>query len=535
MRGWTGPGNRQGADLSDSTETMRANPPRGAHVCWMDYPSLQELFRRTGIALLVLAALALALYLMVVTRLIDLGGLGRSNLVPWYSTWDPRVSIWTVAAVLVGAYWVRSLPRLLRRTGSAGFLLRLAGLALVFWGGVALSDGAKVGESREGLVPANGITYPFWRTAHEYIGDVPKVDEYGVRGLMAAWPTDEVQNRLAWHSRTHPPGSVILLWGVRQLFGGGPLPAALAVMLLGSLSLVAAWGFARLFLPEMSARLVALFFSLAPNTVLFFATSMETVFTLLGLSALALMTASYLTEERGRGTVLAVLGGAVLAAGTFFTWSMLLVVVMVAALEGIALFRRGGRSWGRTLERTAVQVIGFAAVTGVLVAMGYNPMASLSRALAADEMMMGTGTESVLRVLSIGVANLTAWSIGLGLASIAMLGSLVAGRRAALREGTVVARFTLPTPMLAASFVLAFAAFSTLYTLEVERIWIMLNVPVLVGLFATLEREMRAREARDESGRKIHAPFTRTAFVQLWAGLLIAQTILIEVLTETRW
>ena len=501
----------------------------------MDYPSLQELFRRTGIALLVLTALALALYLMVVTRVVDLGGLGRSNLVPWYSSWDPRISLWTVAAVLVGGFWIRVLPRLLRRTGSAAFLMRLAALSLAFWATVALSDGAKVGESREGLVPANGLTYPFWRTAHEYIGDVPKVDELGVRGLMAAWPSDDVQNRLAWHSRTHPPGPVILLWGVKRWFGAGPLPAALAVLVLGSLSLVAAYGFSRLFLPEMSARLVTVFFALAPNTVLFFATSLVTVFALFGLSALALLTASYLNEERLRGGLLAGAGGVVLALGTFFTWSMLLAVVTVAALEGVALIRRRGRGWHRTLERTIAQLGGFAVVTTALVLMGYNPIASLSRALAADQQMMGTGTESLLRIFSIGVANLTAWSIGLGLASLAMLGSLIAGRRSALREGTVVARFTLPTPMLAAILVLAFGAFSTLYTLEVERIWIMVNVPVLVGLFATLEREMRAREARAESGRKIHAPFTRSAFVQLWAGLLIVQTLLIEILTETRW
>ena len=434
-----------------------------------------------------------------------------------------------------GAAILRYLPRLLRRTSSGGFLLRMGGLALVFWAMVAMSDGAKVGESREGLVPANGITYPFWRTAHEYIGDVPKVDTYGAQGLLQAWPSDGVQNGLAWHSRTHPPGAVLLLWGVREVFGPGPLPAALAALALGALSLVAAWGFARLFLPEMSARLVVLFFALAPNTGLFYATSMETVFTLLGLTALALMTASLMTEERIRGSALAILGGAALAVGTLFTWSMLLVVVTVAALEGVALVRRGWQNWQRTATRVGLQLAGFMVIALTLIALGYDPVASLRRALAADEMMMGTGTESPLRIVMIGIANLTAWSIGLGLASVAMLGGLIAGRRSALHEGTVVARFTLPTPMLAAILVLLFGAFSTLYTLEVERIWILLNVPVLVGLFATLEREMRAREARAESGRQIHAPFTRSIFVQLWAALLMIQTLLIEVLAETRW
>jgi hypothetical protein len=74
---------------------------------------------------------------------------------------------------------------------------------------------------------------------------------------------------------------------------------------------------------------------------------------------------------------------------------------------------------------------------------------------------------------------------------------------------------------LAGAATLVLAAFSTLFTAEVERIWLFL-APLLV-----LPAAQRLHEWRRETGSD--APFFAAA------GLLGAQTLAFEVVLNTRW
>ncbi len=515
----------------------------------MALPSLRELLRRTGIALLVALAGGSLLYVGLVTRLYRLGGLSRGDWVPWYTQADPRGSLWTLVGVGVVVAAVAAAPGVVRARSNTRALLRLLPLALLVWVGVALSDGAKTGERRSGLVPANGISYPFERTAHEYIGDVPKVDRYGVRGLLRAWPTAEVQNTLAWHSRTHPPGAVLLLAAIDPIGWGGATASGLAVLLLGALGLLPALAFARLHLGEVAARWATLLFALAPNTVLFFATSMETVFTALAVTALWAMSAAIRVRSVGASIAANAAAGAALALSTFFTYASILVVLTVAAFEGVRLARSGAArattpEWSGTIGRLALQLAGFVAFVLALKALGWDAIASVRVALAADAQVMGTGGGFV-EWLAVGGANLLAWGIGLGLATLAIGGWVLdpdrkgEASRAAERIPDATSASTaerVPDAALAAAVVPLVAAFSTLFTLEVERIWIVLNLPALVGILALVEAARSRGPSQLEAERGGSSEVrSRDALLRGWVALLLVQTLLIEILGETRW
>ena len=487
----------------------------------MSIPAPRELLRRTGITLLGVLALALPLYVAVVTRTVRLGGLGRGDLVPWYSQWDPRLSAWTLlaagAALAVGIL----APRVLAARSPARFALATVGLVTCTWAAIALSDGGKVGEARSGPVDTDGLSYPFERTAHEYIGDVPKVDAFGVRGLLEAWPTEAVQNTLAWHSRTHPPGAVLLLAAIADVGGSGALPAAVSVLLLGGLAVLVAWRWARLHLAPADARLAALLFAFAPGTTLFFATSMETVFTLLQLTALLAMSISLRSRLDAAGVARALTAGAALALATFFTYASLLVVIWTAAFEGVRLVRgRDPRGPAGTAAILATQVVGFALGIAALRVAGWDALASVRAAMAADAMVMPSGG-GLAEWAATGTANLLAWGVGAGLATLAMAGSLLRNR-------------TGPRPDLAAGLALTLgvAAFSTLFTLEVERIWVPLTLPLVVTIVAAAgsgSAPARGDGAGDPSGS------IPAALATAWLGLLVLQSVATEILAETRW
>jgi hypothetical protein len=450
--------------------------------------------RRAAAWALGLIATGAFLYVAIVLRWVDLGALTGSHLAPWYAEWDPRIGASTAVGLAAAALWLGAIDYVAATRSSGTFLVRALPLALLLWAGVALMDGAKAGESRAGLVETNGLTYPLARTGYEYIGDVPKVEAMGPVAFLRTYHTDEIQQRLAWHSKTHPPGPVLLMWGTARAFGKGRASATAVLLLFGGIAVWAAYGLGRTVLPRDDARAAALLFACTPGVVLFFATSMEAVFTALMLAAAWPLTKSV----RDRRLDAALLGGVLLGVATLFTYASVLVAVWTALLWGVTLRRTpdDGRLWSLPI----VQILGFALPLLGLAALGYDAVASLAAALGADAQAVGTGTESFLRWAGLGVANVAAWAISFGVASLA-----------------VPDREIERTPaLLAFAGVLLFAAFSTLFTLEVERIWLPLHALGLTALLGATPRRRRPPLA-------------------LWAGLLLAQTLLVELLAETRW
>ena len=80
---------------------------------------------------------------------------------------------------------------------------------------------------------------------------------------------------MANHSRTHPPGPVLFLWGVSRLFGPGLVPAWLATVLFASLTTIPVFFLARDLYGEPAARRALALFLLVPSVILFTTTSMD--------------------------------------------------------------------------------------------------------------------------------------------------------------------------------------------------------------------------------------------------------------------
>jgi len=470
--------------MSESTPTPAADPQHRGYL------------RRVLLIGLALAAIGAALYTVVTQQWVELGALSRQHLAPWFSKLDVRLSLWTPVALAVGAGWIWAVPRLLKVRIDGRFAIAAAGLAMVLWSGVALSDGAKMGERREGAVPANGLTMPFHRTAMEYIGDVPDVTITGPVEFLRSYHTPETQSRLSLHSRTHPPGPILLLWGVERLLGPGPGTAAVVVLLFGALSLMLLFGLGRSILGPLDARLLILLMACTPGIVLFYATSMEPVFAALMLGAAWPLHVSVRRLRLGP----ALLGGFLLGISTLFTYASVLIAVWVAALVGVRFLRAPADP--RILAVVGGQLAGFAVPILAIMAVGFDPGAAVGAALAADAKMMGTGLEGPIRWAGIGLANGAAWAISLGVASLAVLPHP--------REWEWSPEWT------AAVAVLLFGCFSSLFTLEVERIWLPLHGLVLIAVLKGTSMASRPP-------------------IQSWIALLVTQTILFEILAETFW
>jgi hypothetical protein len=136
--------------------------------------------------------------------------------------------------------------------------------------------------------------------------------------------------------------------------------------------------------------------------------------------------------------------------------------------------------------------------------------------MAHDAEMVGTGYESLGRYLNLSVANLAAFLIGVGIPlTTAWLRETLAVVRRRLSGGPADAF------VAAYSVSLVLIAFSTLFTLEVERIWLFM-VPFVAVATA------RHVVALMEGGA--------STFPFYWTAVLTAvQLVGFEALLQTAW
>lgn len=119
------------------------------------------------------------------------------------------------------------------------------------------------------------LVHPFTRTDLEYYGVVNEVKSASsfLKDFVLMLPSFK-----SMHVATHPPGPVLFLWAVSKLFGDGVLIASLSVIVFGSLSVIPVYLLSRdLYGKEVGFYTIALY-TLAPNIIMFTATSMDTVF-----------------------------------------------------------------------------------------------------------------------------------------------------------------------------------------------------------------------------------------------------------------
>jgi len=433
--------------------------------------------------------------------------------VPLYSEIElpGRVNLGLPAAiaVLVGFWrWFASVawnPRRLRRGFVPVAMAWYVGLACL----VAMIDG---GPSR------------LWRPyknlhATDYIGAVGRVES--VRGFLA--DHNALQPTLPLHCRTHPPGGILFLWAVDRLVWPGAPAAALATILAAALAVPAVHGLAREVGSRRTARLATVLFILAPDVLLFTATSMEAVF------MVPMVWTFYwlFRARRQRPVVLGAAGGLAASAAALMTFSVAWLAIWAVVLAALtAMVDR------RRLRNTVVALTSAAAVSLAFYVLlwawsGYNLLAVFATAIGQHaEIMEGGNQATVGQYLHLVVANPVAFFTGTGV----VLAVLWAGRTWKDVRGsfprTLAGRQWHPAgALLNLSFLgaLVIVVFAPLYTLEVERIWIFL-VP-LVAIAATRELESEPVAHDDTPG-----PAVRMTFL-----LLAGQAVLMEALLDTLW
>ena len=471
-------------------------------------------------------------YIMRETGL-DLGAVGYNNhVVPLYAQPSFDLSLWILPALVVCAGFLYLCHRYLLSDVSDS---RLIGIAIVCFIAINISvaqiDGYREigpeGEKKQILT----LLEPYTRTSLEYYGDVPRVDELGIRRFLKDYSKPEVFDTLSGHTRTHPPGGVLFLWHVSGLFGYNLISASLITIIFTALTVIPIYRLAEMLYGQKVARYALLIFLITPNFVMFTGTSMDGPFSVFPILSIYLF---YMSREREtipdqrwyEFRPYSLLTGLSLALGMFMTYSTVVVGVFLCVIA--LLERQRFVQYLKVLLFAGAGFIGFYLVLFVLT--GFRPIEALWAAIKKDEMGMGTGYESVGRYFHLSFANLFAFLIGVGFPiTTVWLRQLVStirdwrqdtltsdGKTDKPRRTWIFRQEHADTFVIGFLITLLFFTFSTLFTMEVERIWIFM-VPFFV---IPVAKHLTARPISDF----------------YWVmGILVAQLIIGEVLLYTYW
>jgi hypothetical protein len=387
---------------------------------------------------------------------------------PMLGNWDAQVDPLTVVTIACFAAAVALVPRLLSPTlPPAAFATAALGLTLVLRLALAAGGGGTDEWSRV-FDPAGSF-----EAKNEYLPALGALD-FGAGFFVDRFA--ELVPSLPVHVAGHPPGLILTLHVLGIDSPGGMAALCIGV---GALSGPLSYLLGRQLLDERRARVAALLLALAPGALLFGATSADAVFLTLGLLA------AWPLASRSPKTQAA--GALVLAAASFFAWSLLAVGAWAVI---VAVRRDGLRAAAVLAAACAVAVVAFYAV--LYAATGFDPVGTIR------------ATEEVYRA---GIASMRPywyWLFGSPVAFLLVLGlpiSYYALRGLATAEPLAVA-------ILA---VIAVAAVLGLTKAETERIWLFLAPFVCLAAAA------------------------QTDGTRLLFATLAAQAILYELLFDTVW
>ncbi len=471
-------------------------------------------------------------YIMRETGL-DLGAVGYNNhVVPLYAQPSFDLSLWILPALIVCAGFLYLSHRYLLSDGSDS---RFIGVAIVCFIAINISvaqiDGYREIGAEDEKERILTLLEPYTRTSLEYYGDVPRVDELGIRRFLRDYSKPEVFDTLSGHTRTHPPGGVLFLWHVSGLFGYNLISASLISIIFTALTVIPIYRLAEMLYGRKVARYALLIFLITPNFVMFTGTSMDGPFSVFPILSVYLF---YIAREREtipdqkwhEFRPYSLLTGLSLALGMFMTYATVVIGVFLCVIA--LLERHRFVQYLKVLLFAGSGFIGFYLLLFVLT--GFRPIEALWAAIKKDETGMGTGYESVGRYFHLSFANLFAFLIGVGFPiTTVWLRQLVSTIRDWRQDTRISEEKTHEprTPWIsrhehADTFVIGFLitllffTFSTLFTMEVERIWIFM-VPFFV---IPVAKHLTARPISDF----------------YWViGILVAQLIIGEVLLYTYW
>ena len=420
--------------------------------------------------------------------------------IPLYMQWrEPHLKTGALIAAIVLAAFIGWFAK---RGWGLGRPSRFVAACLLWQGAIVVS-----------VATSPGGMHRLWRpyellTKTDYIGAVDRVGD--PRAFLHDYP--QLMSDLPMHCQTHPPGGVVFLWLVSQLFGPGAKPAALATIATSLLALPAVYALARGTLPARSARFATALWMLAPSIVLFSATCLDAVFMVPLVASLAAAWHAREAHPWRRGA----LAGLLFSLGALLTFSAsfvalwgLLVVSLTALIERDKL--------ATTLQALAAVLLAVALFHAALYAWaGYDPWTVFQAAVAAHGRIMSGGNHASFRQhVLLASGNLAAFLAAAGISASVLWMRNVASRTR-WRERDRAAQ------VFDGSFVAALAIIvaAPLYTLEVEHIWLFMVPLASIGAARAL--------SEDEASRPDN--------VALGALTMAAvQTLLMETLLSSVW
>lgn len=465
---------------------------------------------------------------------LDLGALNYSrHFIPLYAVPQLDLSWWIFPALLIciGFLYLCYKYLLLNSISPR----RLIGIAVVCFLAINISvaqiDGFREIGTEDEPKRILALLEPYTRPSLEYYADVPRIDELGLRTFLRDFSKPELFETLSGHTRTHPPGGVVFLWIVSKIFGYNLVSASLVSVLFTAIVVLPFYKLAVRLYDEKVALYALLLFLITPNFVMFTTTSMDGPFSVFPILSLYLF---YEARERetspdvalGTFRPYSLLTGISLALGMFMTYSTVVIGVFLCIIA--LLERKRFVQYLKVLVFAAIGFIGFYLLLFILT--GFQPIDALWAAIKKDEAGMGTGFESIDRYFHLSFANLFAFLIGVGIPiTVVWLRQLVSTfkewkQNSALSELEDNQPRTpwIFNPEKSDTFVIGFLitllyfTFSTLFTMEVERIWIFM-VPFFV---IPVAKYLTARPRSD----------------LYWVGgMLVVQLIISEVLLYTYW
>jgi 4-amino-4-deoxy-L-arabinose transferase-like glycosyltransferase len=290
---------------------------------------------------------------------------------PVYGRFSPHAPVAVVAPVAIavlGALWAR------RGTSSRAVVAGSIAFLLVFGAALAAADGG-----------ASAITAPLSRVSPpDYQQDVPRAAALGIRAFVSQYPR-LIPTFTSIHTKTHPPGPVVLLAWLQGLFPRQLMPRALVLALLSALVVVPTWMMTRELAGARAAGFAAVLIAAAPGVVLFTFTSLDAVFATILATASALFVRSIRRAGQDRS---AFVGGLVAGFALFFTYAVAFVGLFAAIFAFVSLPpKRAGRF---------LLVAGVGALAAILIlriAFGFDVVAVYR---ASHEALSGSSNRSQL-------------------------------------------------------------------------------------------------------------------------------------------
>ncbi len=465
-----------------------------------DDPRLGPYWRALGACLIVLA-IYIAAILALGTETAK-----RSTAPPWYA-WvrypptrtRPQAIFLVFPAIVYGGWMLLVRRMVVRKIADAIVLPAAVAAALAMNATTAMMDGGP-----------DAIWKPFgvYLLGSNFFTDVPAVRSAGVSQFLRGY----VQHLYHYsiHTRTHPPGPVLVLYFIACVLGPGAKAASWSAVVITATAVVPFFLLLRRLAGRQIATVALALYVVTPSLVLYGATSMD------GVTLVALLWSMYFLQRAidRPGVGIGLVAGASIALSLMMSY----VVVCVGALAALYAAQEVAANRGKLWPVVGCLTIAILVTAGAFVTLdaltGFDLVKSFEASRHYDHYTMRTFTISFPRYLDISFSNLIAFLIGIGFPVAILWGKQTARWVKSRREWTAAERFNA-----AGALCVLVMSFARLFTHETERIWLFFVPPALLGAASWIVRFGGKSERLRE-----------------WAmGLMFAQTWLFQLLLFTLW